>query len=69
MYKRLESQLYKTRKTLLQTCLDLDIAVESIDPELLLVQQCSHCSVWNYELIQDLDDNPICNYCRDLIGL
>lgn len=69
MYKKLELALFKTRRTLYDTCVELGIDPEQIDPDLLLVAQCSHCSVWNRELITDLDDNPICRYCRDLIGL
>lgn len=69
MYKDLEAYLVRTRKTITQACKELGIDSREVDADMLLIAQCSHCSVWNKNLITDLDQNPICVYCRDLIGL
>jgi len=65
---RVERTLLKTRKTLFEVCRDLDVEIPDRDD--LVVDQCSHCGTWNYKykLNEDLDGNPICNYCEDLVG-
>ncbi len=71
MYQRLVNSLYKTHKNLLQVCTELGVDISDIDLDTLTKQidQCTHCGVWSKNLIPDLDENPICNYCAKLIGL
>lgn len=69
MYKRLSSALNNTRKTIKQACEELDIDYDSLDVTQLEIDQCSHCGRWSLLLVQDLDDNPICRFCVDLVGL
>lgn len=66
--ERIERALLKTRKSLQEVCRDLDLDVPDYGE--LLVDQCSHCSVWhkNYKLSEDLDGNLICEYCETLAG-
>ena len=70
-YKRLARVLNKTRKSLTQTCYDLGIDVDDIEDHLLMqvIDQCSHCNIWSQQLVQDLDDNPVCPVCVRLTGL
>jgi len=70
-YKRLAKILNKTRKSLTQTCYDLGIDIDEIEDHVLMsiIDQCSHCNIWSQQLIQDLDDNPICPTCFKLTGL
>jgi hypothetical protein len=70
-YKRLAKILNKTRKSLTQTCYDLGIDIDEIEDHVLvsIIDQCSHCNIWSQQLIQDLDDNPICPICVRLTGL
>jgi len=70
-YKRLAKILNKTRKSLTQTCYDLGIDIDEIEDHVLvsIIDQCSHCNIWSQQLIQDLDDNPICPTCFKLTGL
>lgn len=70
-YKRLARVLNKTRKSLTQTCYDLGIDVDNIEDHLLMqvIDQCSHCNIWSQQLVQDLDDNPVCPVCVRLTGL
>lgn len=70
-YDSLANSLRGTRKTLVEVCKELGIDFESIDHHNLLVGQCCSCRVWHrsIQLINDLDDNPICHYCEDLMGL
>lgn len=66
---KLEVHLLKSRKTITQACFELDIEKPE-DIDLLTVDQCSHCGVWHYEyqMIEDLDGNFICQYCESLTG-
>jgi hypothetical protein len=70
-YRRLAKVLNKTRKSLTQTCYDLGIDVDDIEDHLLMqvIDQCSHCNIWSQQLVQDLDDNPVCPVCVRLTGL
>lgn len=65
---KIERALQKTRRSLYEVCRELNIEVP--DAEDLLVAQCTHCSTWNfkYKLNEDLDGNPICRYCENLVG-
>lgn len=71
MYKQLEINLSNTRKHLWQVCLELGLDPKLIELAKLELDQCSHCGIWlkPKKLVQDLDNNPICRYCKDLIGL
>lgn len=69
MYKRLTARLKNTREHWWAACEDLGIDHTKIDPKQLPVQQCTHCDLWTDALIQDLDANPICYYCKDLAGM
>lgn len=72
---KLKSKLFKellgTKKRVRDVCEDLGIDYEEIltSDSLQGIDQCSHCMCWHKELILDLDSNPICRYCKDLIGL
>jgi len=70
-YKRLAKILNKTRKSLTQTCYELGIDIDEIEDYILvsIIDQCSHCNIWSQQLVQDLDDNPICPTCVRLTGL
>jgi hypothetical protein len=70
-YKKLAKILNKTRKSLTQTCYDLGIDIDEIEDRILvsIIDQCSHCNIWSQQLVQDLDDNPICPTCVRLTGL
>jgi hypothetical protein len=70
-YKRLAKTLNKTRKSLTQTCYELGIDIDEVEDSVLMsiIDQCSHCNIWSQQLIQDLDENPICPTCFKLTGL
>ena len=70
-YRRLAKVLNKTRKSLTQTCYELEIDIDDIEDYILveLIDQCSHCNIWSQQLIKDLDDNPVCPVCVRLTGL
>jgi hypothetical protein len=67
---KLIRELLGTRKNLATACEDLGISIQEITmaggPE---IPQCTHCGRWEYKLIADLDNNPICSYCRDIEGM
>ncbi len=69
MYKRLAKELNGTRRSLTEVCDEMGIDYDEIEFEKLSVGQCSHCSTWSSRLIPDLDGNPICRFCVDLIGM
>lgn len=70
-YTELEDSLLGTRRNLTTACKELGINTDDIDPLNLMVTNCSSCGVWHrsQNIIDDLDSNPICRYCEDLIGL
>jgi hypothetical protein len=70
-YKRLARILNKTRKSLTQTCHELNIDVDDIEDHILMsvIDQCSHCNIWSQQLVLDLDENPVCPTCVRLTGL
>jgi len=67
---KLIRELIGTRKDLTAVCEDLGISFEEVTrfggPGIL---QCTHCGRWEFKLIPDLDNNPICKYCRDIEGM
>ena len=69
MYKRLRLTLNNTRKSVFQACEELDIDFEQVDQSLLEIDQCTHCGRWSLTLVDDLDQNPICRFCVELVGL
>ncbi len=71
MYKQLELNLNNTRRHLWQVCEDLGLDPKLVELTKLDLDQCTHCGIWlrPRKLVQDLDNNPICGYCKDLIGL
>jgi len=66
---KLEKTLLGSRSLLGTICRDANIDIP--DREELTITQCNHCNVWhrNYKMIEDLDDNLICTYCEELVGL
>lgn len=66
--RKLIKELNGTRKKLSEVCEDLGIEYSEIIED-LSIQQCTHCNTWALKLIQDLDGNPICRFCRDLEGM
>lgn len=69
-YKRLTKALNGTRKSLTKTCHELGIDADEVEDHILmnLIGTCTHCDIWSTSLIQDLDDNPICRTCFNLVG-
>lgn len=68
--KKLVKELQGTRRKLSEVCEDLGIDYEElVEAGDIGIEQCSHCNVWSTRLVPDLDDNPICKYCVDLIGM
>lgn len=70
-YKLLEASLVGTRRNIKDVCKELEIPLDDIDFHNLDVTQCTHCYTWvrTANVIEDLDDNPICKYCAEYIGL
>ncbi len=67
---KLIKALKGTRKRLFEVCEDLGIDYEDIlESGDLGITQCTHCNTWSTRTVQDLDDNPICNYCLDISGM
>ena len=71
IYKSLVKHLNNPRKSLYQVCQEHDINFDEIDDYVLQdhIDQCSHCNIWSVKLINDLDDNPICQVCYQVAGL
>lgn len=69
-YKRLAKRLNKTRKTLSDVCLDLNIPIDEVDDFELdqHIQECSHCGIWGNDHRHDEDDFLVCKLCFDLVG-
>ena len=68
--KKLVKELKGTRRRLSEVCEDLGIDYEElVEAGDFGISQCTHCNTWSTSLVQDLDDNPICKYCVDLIGM
>jgi hypothetical protein len=69
-YKRLAKYLNKTRKTLSEVCVDLDIDIDTIEDEVLdrHTQECSHCGIWGHDHREDSDAFPVCKLCFSLVG-
>lgn len=67
---KLIKALNGTQKRLFEVCEDLGIDYEDIlESGDLGITQCTHCNTWSTRTVQDLDDNPICNYCLDISGM
>lgn len=68
-FNKLEETLLGSRALLGTVCRDSNIDIPDRDD--LLVSQCTHCNVWHYtyKMVEDLDDNLICRYCENLVGL
>jgi hypothetical protein len=69
MYKRLAKILKNSRKSLWEVCEELNIDYDSVDLSRLGIDQCTHCDLWTDNLTPDLDENPICFYCKDIEGM
>ena len=68
--KRIIKELRGTRKKLSDVCEDLGVDYdELVTSGNLGIDQCTHCGRWEFKLIPDLDNNPICTYCRDIEGM
>lgn len=67
---RLIKELQGTRRRLSEVCEDLGIDYdELLESGDIGIEQCTHCNMWSTRLVPDLDDNPICKFCVDLVGL
>ena len=66
---KLESTLYRSRRTLLDVCREMGLDIDTV--ELKELETCSSCSIWRKtrELKDDLDGNPICPECVRFYGL
>jgi formylmethanofuran dehydrogenase subunit E len=64
----IEQLLYKTRNTVLDARLELDLEVESVD--ISNIAACSSCGIWlrPKELKPDQDGMPICKDCLRWYG-
>lgn len=59
-----------TRRSLRDVCDDFNLDYEELARNYNIgVSQCSHCNIWQRKLVEDLDGNPICRFCVDLIGM
>lgn len=68
--KKLIKELNGTRRRLSEVCEDLGIDYEELlESGDIGIAQCSHCNTWYTKLIPDLDENPICRFCVNLIGM
>lgn len=70
LFNKLTQYLLGTRKNLRDTLEDMGLDIEDVEQSELAVNQCTSCSVWHYStrLREDLDGNPICSYCEDIVG-
>lgn len=64
----LEQRLYKTRDTVLEARLELDLEVEAVD--IYNIAACSSCGIWlkPTALKPDQDGMEICADCRRWYG-
>ena len=68
--KRLIRELEGTRARLSEVCEDLGIDYDDLkESGDIGIEQCSHCNTWSTKLVPDLDGNPICRFCVDLVGM
>ena len=69
-YKRLAKRLNKTRKTLSEACLELNIPLDEVDDFELdqHIQECSHCGIWGTDHRYDEDEFLVCKLCFSLVG-
>ena len=67
---KLVKELNNTRRNLREVCEDLGIDYEELtETGDIGCDMCTHCGLWSTRLVPDLDDNPICRFCVDLIGM
>lgn len=67
---KLVRELNGTRRKLREVCEDLGIDYEELtETGDLGIDSCSHCGLWSLRLVPDLDGNPICRFCVDLVGM
>jgi len=64
----IEQLLYRTRNTVLEARLELDLEVEAVD--ISNIAACSSCGIWlrPKELKPDQDGLPICKDCLRWYG-
>lgn len=69
-YRRLTRYLNKTRKSLTEACLDLNINIDDVDDYELEqhISECSQCGAWGTDHRHDEDDFLICKICFNLMG-
>ena len=68
--KKLVKELQGTKRKLSEVCEDLGIDYEELlEAGEFGIEQCTHCNTWSTRLVRDLDDNLICRYCVELVGL
>lgn len=67
---KLIKELQGTKRRLSEVCEDLGIDYEELlEAGDFGIDTCTHCGTWSTRLISDLDDNLICRYCVELVGL
>lgn len=70
LQKKLIRELNGTRRSLREVCEDLGLDYEELtETGDIGIETCTHCGLWSTRLVPDLDDNPICRFCVDLIGM
>lgn len=67
--KKLVTELKGTKRLLSEVCEDLGIDYDELLENPLPIEQCTHCNTWSPTLVPDLDNNLICRFCVDLVGM
>lgn len=70
MPKRVVNRLYRTKKTIEEVLIELNLSDIDISDIYKELDNCSHCGFWKYkrDLRPDLDGFPICEVCRKYYG-
>lgn len=67
--KKLITELKGTKRLLSEVCEDLGIEYDELLENPLPIETCTHCGTWSLKLVPDLDDNLICRFCVELVGM
>lgn len=65
----LEKTLYRSRKSVLEACAEIDIKYPP-DVEISALRECTSCGIWlkTGQMKKDADDLDICKDCLDVYG-